>query len=907
MSGKKLPTLRAQEAANFATALSRAAKFRMNRRNFFRGCAVGTAAAVSAQLVNKNGHLGVNAAEAAEYKGYPATGAWIPSGCNMCGGQCGIEVFVDNGVAKKIEPLKTNPNNVANVNGAAPADFFTQAQAGGDLGRLCCKGNSGLRSVYDVDRIKTPLRRVGPRGSGQYEPITWTEAISECALRLKTIKVKYGASSMVWFSEDHSFTHAQSNFCESFGTPNYSNHSNICDTSRKSTFKSVVGNDRPLADMEGADCILIFGWNFLSAIKWIHLASIFSRGMAKKASDGTDKQFIYVDPVFNTTASKATQWVSSRPGTDGALALAIARHVIKSGKYDSAWVAKYTYGFEEFLKYLDGDGTYDSVVKDSAWAAAITGVPASEIDLVATTLENAYAAGRKILIDSWSGPGHHTNATQGGRAIACLPLLFGAIDRDGTLRFPRRSGPANLKPAFPPKDKWRVDGRDDVTIASVKYTRKYLYSHSSGIYVEMINRMLEQKDFLGNAYPIKAAVVVFQNLVMSTPNTQKVLDALEMMDFVLCVDTHLSETALMADIIIPGSNYLERFDFNAFWGTFYSVGLRQPVVKSWIGGRSEAQFFIDLGKAMGMVGFGDQPGKNDTDENWLRTEWEEYMAKGLNGGPWANQMTWAELKQKGVWMETGAAGGSKTNSYMAAKTYAAASMRVRKQSAGTGSVAYTVEKVSAGVGSADGIVIDESKLSGPDGSGFYALPDGEPYEAGFATQTRFAQFWDPLLASAWLGSSKPANQTVTGDPNYHPLPFYLPPVDVPTAAYPLYFLSWKEVEHTHTRTFNNGWLMSMRGENRLIIHPTKATALSIAENDRVMVESPDGMVEARAHVAPTIHPECVGWVRGFGHWALGKNAVGKGSHDGWLLKGRAEVHSGQAVHKEAACRVYKIG
>ncbi len=203
-----------------------------------------------------------------------------------------------------------------------------------------------------------------------------------------------------------------------------------------------------------------------------------------------------------------------------------------------------------------------------------------------------------------------------------------------------------------------MDGRDDISVpqpdgSKKTFTKKYLYSHGSGIYVEQIERMLEQKDFVGNDYPIKACVIVFQNLLMSTPNTQKVINALNKMEFVLCVDTHLSETAMMADLVIPGSNYLERFDFNATWVSQRALGLRQPAVESWIGGRSEAQFFLDLGQAMGFKGFKDLPGVNDTDEAYNKEEWDRFMKTGNSGQPFTTQMTWDELKAKGWWADAG--------------------------------------------------------------------------------------------------------------------------------------------------------------------------------------------------------------------------------------------------------------
>lgn len=908
-------------------------------------------------------------AEAAELANY-GEGTWIASCCNMCGGQDGVLAFVEGGVVRKIEPNGANPNNVANISAS-----FEAARAAGDNGRLCCKGNSAVRSLYDPDRLRTPLKRVGPRGSGQYVAISWDEAVAEVARRLSEIKTNYGARSILWFCEDHSFNHAQQDLMDALGAPNFSNHSNLCDTGRKAHYKSTIGHDRPLPDMEGTDFLLVFGWNFLSAIKWIHLAAIFTRARQRNPHF----KFVYVDPVFNTTASKADQWIAPRPGSDGALALALAKELLDydagtGTKYDKAFVDTWTTGLTSFRKYLDGDGTFDGEAKNAVWGEKQTGVPAAAIANLARDLGDACAAGRKICIDTWSGPGHRTNATQGGRAINCLNLLLGAVDRPGSMVLPLRDGPGRLpaSPSWPGKDGWRLDGRDDVKIPSTEpapvvsnrslvasdgavlpagadlrgrtFHKKYAFSHGSGIYIESRDSMIRQRDFLGVQYPMKAAVFVFQNFLMSVPNTQKNIDAINQMEFVLSVDTHLSETAMMADIVVPGTHYLERFDFNPNWITFRSMGLRQPVIPSWVGGRSETQFFFDVGAALGLPGF-DAANNRDLEARMFEAEWSSFSAK------WESRLTWEQLKQTGVWIESGAKGGThfekhrslfslSYNSKWMHVEGSAAPYRIMSGAATGGGVllgtttsaspkdgdAFSVDAAySAGGYQGDFMHVEVVTFGGDTrhlvksgtevGSGEVlgvapgATPaNGESFPVGFSTETRLAQFWSKSLDDYWkAGSSKyPAGASVAGDARYHPLPFFLPPEDGPDAVFPLSFISWKEVEHTHTRTFNNEWLMEMKPENKLLIHPTRAAALLLQENDLVAVETAQGQVRARIHVTQGIQVETVGLMHGFGHWALGKLAKGKGAHDGWLLPGKAEVHSGQAVTKEVACRIFKV-
>ncbi|MBI2378645.1 MAG: molybdopterin-dependent oxidoreductase [Deltaproteobacteria bacterium] len=970
-------------------------KLGTNRRSFLKWTGAGAAATFFPVSFRK-----LSSAEAARLTDYLG-GTWTPSCCNMCGGQCGIWGYVKGGVLLKIEPTNANPNslsdainpnNVANVNApvsklgafaatgrdSQPTGTFSAAVAAGDVGRLCCKGNSGLKSVYDPDRLKTPMKRVGPRGSNQFVPISWDEALEECARNLTRIKASSGARSIAWFGEDHSFTHSQQDITDGLGSPNYHNHSNLCDTSRKAHYLATIGADRPLADLENADYVLIWGWNFLSALKWIHLAAIFARGRRDR-----NFRFVYVDPVFNTTASRADLWIAPRPGSDGALALAIAKELLDydagtGTKYDKVFVDGYTTGLTAYKEYLDG--TSDAQPKNAAWGESQTGVAAATITALAHELGDAYAAGKRICIDTWSGPGHHTNATQGGRAINCLNLLLGGVDRPGTLVIPQRNGPGRLPAHASWKDAsgkikydgWRLDGRDDVTIteattsnrnlvdingvsyaagatipSGTKFHKKYAYAHGSGIYVEAREGMINQRDFLGIPYPVKAAVFVFQNFVMSTPNTYRNMQALNMMDFIMCMDTHMSETAQFADIVIPGSSYLERYDYNPNWVTFRSIGLRQPVIDSWIGGMSEAQFLLHLGAALGLGGF-DAANYRDIDERLTRREWEVFAPQ------WSNQMTFDQLKQKGVWIETGSKGGTVYHKYGAEYSLkydsrwmhvegTVAPLEVRLGATGPGGVllgtttsatpkdgdSFTIDAAYAAGGFQSAFMHVDSVSYGGDvryhvksgvtsssgtvlGIGSQTMTDGQRFAVGFNTETKFGQFWSRNLNDYFNAAStkRPAGASVVGDNRYHPLPVYLPPEDGPNAQFPLYFVSWKEVEHTHTRTFNNPWLMEMKGENKLYVHPSLADSLGLDEDDLAWVETPVNRLRVRIHRTPGIHYESntlatVGFVRGFGHWALGDTAKGKGAHDGWILPGKAEVHSGQAVHKEVPCRIYK--
>ncbi|HSF04415.1 MAG TPA: molybdopterin-dependent oxidoreductase, partial [Methylomirabilota bacterium] len=502
-------------------------------------------------------------------------GAWIPSCCNMCGGQSGILVHVVDGVVEKIEPNPWNPNNYTNVS----ADWFngyTEEYGCAEGGVLCPKGNAGIVQLYDPDRIKKPLKRTNPdRAVGadpKWQEISWEQALDEIAGKMKALRDAGEAHKLLWFSEDHSFTHIQQDFCKLYGTPNYSNHSNLCDVARKASFKTVMGHDRPLADFLQSKYILLFGWNPTSAIKWVHLPRIITRALERGA------RMVVVDPYLSDTAVKGQEWLAIRPGTDGALALALGHVILRDGLYDQAFVEKWTTGFAEYAEYVKD--------KTPQWAETITSVPARSIERVAREL----ATTKPALVDVWSGPGQHSNGVQGGRAIAVLNALIGSYDRPGTMMIPDKRG-----------GKHGAVEPDETAAATLQQPRfdelkKYPLGHGSGVYTQSFTNLAEGK----GPYQPRMAVIVFQNVMMSVPGSTNVAKALAKLETLVVVDTMMSETARLADYVLPGTTYLERYDLNSHWVTWPVLGLRQPVVKPIFGQPAEYETVAALGRRLGL-------------------------------------------------------------------------------------------------------------------------------------------------------------------------------------------------------------------------------------------------------------------------------------------------------------------
>jgi thiosulfate reductase/polysulfide reductase chain A len=197
----------------------------------------------------------------------------------------------------------------------------------------------------------------------------------------------------------------------------------------------------------------------------------------------------------------------------------------------------------------------------------------------------------------------------------------------------------------------------------------------------------------------------------------------------------------------------------------------------------------------------------------------------------------------------------------------------------------------------DALVVGDQLFDKPPEQGGKVIglvKDGR-FVQGFPTASGKVEF-----SSAWLKQKKDA----AGQP-VDPLPVYLPRDWQPTADYPFYLINWKEATHTHTRTMNNPWLMELKGNNPLLINRMAAERLGIKEDDDVWVESPYGKDKAKAKLTQGIHPDVVGWQHGFGHWALGRVAKGKGTNTGQFLPTKSDPLSGQSLNKECCVRVYK--
>ena len=336
----------------------------------------------------------------------------IPTFCAMCGPGpgCGIYAYVSQGRFTRVEGMKESPLNA---------------------GRICAKAHAAPQWVYSPQRLKYPLRRVGKKGEGKFERVSWDRALDMIAHKLKEQKEKYGPESLAILSPARrSYSEFLYRFLMAHGSPNYG-HSGICAMQKAFAFSYTLGAP-PLPDVAHSNLIVIWGKQ--------PVYSGSTRGNLKDILDAKDRgaKIISIKPTMEPDVAISDLWIPIRPGTDAALALAMLHVIVCEKLYDAEFVSRWTYGFERLETHIRN--------YPPAWAAPITGIPSEDIVALART----YASTKPACIDHGNGLEHAPSSNYAVRAIAILMAITGNLDRPGGDIFPAGSDRARPKSVHSP-------------------------------------------------------------------------------------------------------------------------------------------------------------------------------------------------------------------------------------------------------------------------------------------------------------------------------------------------------------------------------------------------------------------------------------------------------------------------
>jgi len=469
----------------------------------------------------------------------------------MCNFSCPIKVHVKNGEATKIE--------MVNVNAAG-----------------CPRWKAQLDYIYHPDRLLHPMKRIGERGTGSFERISWNEALDIVANKMQKTKDKYGPESVVFYISYtkeprpyfHRLTHA-------FGSPNYCTESSSCASATVVASYLTYGRNysvqsfaRPAIDPD-TKCKILWGTNPENSTPFEWPAYQKDRG---------DVKLIVIDPRCTTIASMADIHLQLRPGTDGALALGMMNVIINENLHDKEFIEKSTVGFGE-LKKLVKEYPPERVEQ-------ITRVSAAKVKEAAIL----YATCKPAQIGtSPNSTSHHSNGLQNHRAVILLPALTGNLGVAG--------GNGNLTQP-PPMNNITLHERVANMSPGVGSERFTIWTnHCCEMQSNAIVNQIESND----PYPIKALFSSGLN-IQFFPNSSRMVDNLKKLDFIAVTEYFQTPATQLADIVLPVASWLERDRLITGIGPVLAEKIKlikpviEPVGESW----PEWKIYSELAERLGF-------------------------------------------------------------------------------------------------------------------------------------------------------------------------------------------------------------------------------------------------------------------------------------------------------------------
>ena len=471
----------------------------------------------------------------------------IKTDCASCVHSCGLNVHLEKGKIIKVEGMPEHPLS---------------------KGYLCPRGESIVEYVYSKDRLTHPLIKQ----NGTWKKITWEKALDIIADKLKRIKEEYGSHALALYCgsvgvENIELSAFAQRFRGAYGTPNFLSVESFCYhaliTARLLTFGRYL-----MEEPEKAKSIIL----------WAHNPDESYPTRTRRINDalnaGAD---IAVIDLRRTPFADKGLFIRPRPETDCALALALIHVIIGEELYDKTFVHNWTIGFAELKEHVKP--------LSPEWAEGITGVPASKIQLLARTYARAESA---CIVQGTCSFDQQENGMQTMRALSILQAITGNVNKPGSwvrvpfLKLSDLRVPVEEKPI----------GVEEYPLFHEVWGRKYPYGHALALPDAVLK---------GDPYPIKALMVTGGNPAVTFPDVQNMMQVLEKLDFTVVMDIFMTETAKMADIVLPANTFLEKagiaFTYAIDQGVPYLM-FRKKVIdfaECW----PEWKFWTELGQRMG--------------------------------------------------------------------------------------------------------------------------------------------------------------------------------------------------------------------------------------------------------------------------------------------------------------------
>ena len=531
--------------------------------------------------------------------------------CSLCGYLCGLTAHVTDGKIVRLEPDPSRyPYDVAIVKGCAR-----------------CRGN--LEILDHPARLNYPVKRVGMRGSGQWERISWDQALDEIAARLTRLKEKYGPETLATsIGGPHTVYWPLHRFMNLFGSPNNMGIGQICWNphvwANAITFGWPLDNE---LDPERTSCAILWGVNPAESDNSLFWRTVKEYGRSKAP-------LIVVDPRRTKTAALTSRWLSVKPGADCALALGLLNVIITQKLYNKLFVDTGCRGFAALERHV--------AAFTPAVVEALTGVPAASIAetafLYAERKPATVITGRGI---DQIGP----NSFQTHRALAILRAITGNVDIAGASHLAEM-------PDFTPEvdlelgdrlpeaqrekqlggDHWLLQsyrGYDLIDSCTRKHGKRLPVRYLTSAHPNLVwQAVLESKP-----YPVRVMIVLASNLLLSQADSKLVYRALKSLDLLVVFDLFQTPTAMLADYVLPAAGSLERPVLQTYGGTANIVYGGDKAIDPMYERRANFDFWRGLAVRMGQ------------EKDWPWTTFQESLADMLAPAG----ISWQEFCETGLY------------------------------------------------------------------------------------------------------------------------------------------------------------------------------------------------------------------------------------------------------------------
>ncbi|WP_456295670.1 molybdopterin-dependent oxidoreductase [Vibrio sp. AK197] len=531
-----------------------------------------------------------------------------------CGSRCALKVKVENDRIIQIEP--------------EPA--VNEAEFGQHQIRPCLRGRSNKYRVYNPDRLKYPMKRIGKRGEGKFERISWEEATQMIANEMTRIRQEHGNEAVYYQYGTGAYYHTQ-------GSPawhrllnltgGYLNYFNTYSTGQINkatpyTYGNYSGSH--FTEVEDSDLVVLFGLN----VSETRMSGGGQVEELRRALEKSNAQVVILDPRYtDSVIAENAEWLPIRPTSDAAVVAALVHTMITEDLIDEDNINKYAVGFSRetlpasapenssYKDYVMGTGE-DGIVKTAQWASDISGIPAKRIQQLARQIANAKSC---FICQGW-GPQRHHNGEQTVRSILNLPIIANQFGRPGT-----NSG------LWPYGNKYGVPklpaGENPVKVSIPVYTWTDAIARPETITSKTHALKGADKLNVGIKMIISQASNVLANQHGNLNATREILQDESLCETIVVVDNHMTATARFADILLPETTYLEADDLvdnsYASGSNCYMISMEKTITPLWEV-RSTYDVCRDIAKHLGVE---QQFSQGRTQQQWIEKHYQDIRSQ----------------------------------------------------------------------------------------------------------------------------------------------------------------------------------------------------------------------------------------------------------------------------------------